>query len=334
MLKRSILALLLVLCLALPLIASAASPVLPDLAAFAGDLIDSSKVEDFDFALRVTCYSSKENVRQVALAYVDLLLEKYDICKHAHFTSTYTNNQAMVRYALGYTGTAAVGTVGYSNDDEGWQISAASVIVYYTQFNADNFVQITYRREFDYKDMGDRADGAAAVPTATAKAAPKSTATVKATPKATAGTVSCTNCGGDGKVSRSCSSCGGDGDIERRCANCGGDGERDCLSCHGKGYDDCSGCSGDGERRCGRCNGTGEDWKDDRCNTCGGDGEVKCSSCSGSGNKRCTACSGSGDRRCSSCSGRGTTESRCSSCSGDGRRESTCSTCQGTGVVK
>ncbi|MBQ3157854.1 MAG: hypothetical protein IJB81_13215 [Clostridia bacterium] len=344
--KKHILSLLLALFLLLPLAASAAkAPVLPDLTAFAGNLLSDARTEDFGFCKRVTLYGSKNNVKNVALAYIDLLLEQYNIHKHAHFTNNYANNQHIVRYALGYAGQAKLSSPGYHDDKEGWQISAAHIVLYYTQYDRDNYVQITYASEFDYTDKGDRANGAsqtAVKPTATPKTEAtgaasekttvKTTAKPTATPRPTSSSRSCTNCGGDGQVTRSCTSCGGDGDIERRCANCGGDGERDCISCSGKGYNNCSGCYGSGERRCGSCGGTGTHGSK-RCTTCGGDGERRCTSCSGTGKKRCTGCSGTGDRRCTSCSGRGETESRCSACSGDGRRESSCTTCGGDGRI-
>ena len=330
--KKFMLFMLILFCL-LPLTVFAAdSPKLPDLTAFAGTLLTDSKVEDFGFCKRVTLYGSSENVKKVADAYLELLYTDYSIAKHAHFT-TGNRGQEMLRYVLGYTGPLEVGTVGYLNEDEGWQITHANVILYCTQYSKDNFIQLTYRSKFNYLDNGDRAAGATVTAAPLPTATPRAIVQVTAKPTATTHTNtsrSCSSCGGDGWRESSCSSCGGDGRTERRCSSCFGDGKRDCMSCAGKGYDNCNGCYGSGNRRCGACNGTGSNGSK-RCSTCYGSGKRACSSCSGSGRKRCSACSGSGDRSCTYCGGDGNTTSSCSSCGGDGRRESLCSTCGGSG---
>lgn len=155
--KNRILALLLAFCLLLPLTALAAdAPTLPDLTQFAGNLLSPGEPEDFGFCKRVTLYGTKENVKLVAEAYVDRSLKKYDICKYAHFSNFYDGGQSRRHYALGYTGEAKVGTVGYGDENEGWQISDAAIVITYSQYHTDNFVQITYCSKFNYKDTGDR----------------------------------------------------------------------------------------------------------------------------------------------------------------------------------
>ncbi len=348
--KQRILALLLTLCLLLPLTALAADgPTLPDLGKFAGDLLTPGEPEDFGFCKRVTLYGTKENVKLVAESYIEQLLKKYDVCKHVHFTNFYDGGQFRRYYALGYTGEAQVGIVGYEDENEGWQISDASIVLTYSQYNADNYVQLTYCSEFNYQDAGDRAQ--ASTPQNLPAVAPTPNTSTDADARSlstqTAGSPSvatCTVCDGTGAHNAICATCQGGGLIDSTCNSCDGDGKHSCSSCSGKGYKQCGSCSGNGTRSCSSCGGTGHHGSSrhgshhsnssSKCSSCGGDGKRSCSSCSGDGKQNCKTCSGGGRRQCGSCSGRGQVRSRCSSCSGDGHYITSCGSCGGTGIIK
>ncbi len=348
--KNRILALLLALCLLLPLAASAAGiPTLPDLGAFAGDRLTPGDTEDFGFCQRVTLYGSKENVKLVAEAYVARLLKKYDICKHAHFTNFYDDGQSRRHYALGYVGEAEVGTVGYDDENEGWQISDAAIVLTYSQYNVDNYVMLTYCSEFNYKDTGDRIE--ASLPKNIPNAAPTpststdaETRSVITQTKDSPSVATCTVCSGTGAYNIACSICQGAGVSSRDCTTCNGRSSNTCTACQGNKYTQCGSCDGHGSRSCSSCGGTGHHSSShhgsshhsstsSKCSSCGGDGKRSCSSCSGSGKLNCRTCRAAGRKDCPDCLF-GRISSVCNDCSGTGHRNMSCTHCNGTGIVK
>ena len=196
--------------------------------------------------------------------------------------------------------------------------------------NADDEFRVLLVDGFRFDALD--AETPAAKPTTKPTTKPVPKPTTKPTAKPTdkpATLVSCSKCGGDGRVQKNCSTCSGSGDM--RCGSCSGDGKRDCISCSGKGYDRCSSCGGDGENRCSSCSGSGKR-NGKRCSSCSGTGDKRCTSCSGKGKKTCSACRGSGDRKCTNCGGDGKKD--CPICSGSGKKTSVCSTCSGSGKVK
>lgn len=350
--KNRILALLLTLCLLLPLAALAEEgPVLPDLARFAGDRLTAGAVEDFDFCKRVTLYGSKDDVKLVAEAYVERIMKKYDICKHAHFTNYYAEGQSRRHYALGYVGSAQVGTVGYDDENEGWQISDAAIVLTYSQFNADNYVMLTYCSEFNYKDTGDRIEASIrqSIPnagptpsTGTSGSADTASASVIQSDKSPS-VATCRLCSGSGAYLTTCSVCKGAGVSSHTCATCDGRSSTPCSSCGGNTYTQCGSCDGHGSRSCSSCGGSGHHSSsshhggshrsDSKCSSCGGDGKRSCSSCGGDGKRNCSTCRSAGRQDCPDCIG-GSISSVCGGCDGSGHRNVSCNLCGGSGIIK
>lgn len=341
--KSRILALLLALCLLLPLTASADdTPILPDLGAFAGELLQSGDTEDFDFCKRVTLYGTRENVLLVAEAYVELLLEKYDITKHAHFTNFYDGGQSRRHYALGYSGDAQIGTVGYDDENEGWQITDAAIVLTCSQYQQDNFVQLTYRAEFNYQDTGDRLE-VATQPTLPAAPTPSTSDTQIVIQKHdTASVATCGLCSGKGTYKASCVACQGAGVNKRTCGTCNGRSTLICSTCGGDKYTKCGACDGHGTRDCSSCGGTGHHssshhsdshHSSDTCSSCGGDGQRSCSACAKTGKLNCRTCRAAGRQDCQDCLF-GTISTLCTLCDGTGFCNTSCGLCDGTGIIK
>jgi hypothetical protein len=133
-------------------------------------------------------------------------------------------------------------------------------------------------------------------------------------------TVTCSDCGGEGK--------GKSGTTKERGCICS-----ECVSISSYGYSagnwynkgtiDCKKCDGEGTMECKSCEGQG----DLICKKCDGDGEIKCEECS-YGTIRCKKCDGDGNiGKCKKCKGEGNL-GECKSCD-DGRIK--CVTCNGTG---
>ena len=346
--KRRICALLLTLCLLLPFSAPAeGNPILPDLAAFAGNLLTPGDTEDFGFCNRVTLYGEEEHVKLTAEAYIALLLESYDICQYASFTLAYDLGQSLRYYALGYTGAQDVGVISYSNEDEGWQITNAAIILSYSQYHSDNFIQLTYHSEFACCDTGDRV----AVPKASyqqmipAAPTPRSGTESSSTRTSVVSSVSiCPLCEGTGAYKTVCGVCDGAGVSTATCAACKGQGRTTCSNCAGNKYTTCGSCSGHGTRSCSTCGGSGHhssskhssshhSSSDSTCATCGGDGQRSCPNCSGNGRKDCAVCRATGTRTCSSCQA-GAVRIHCTDCDGSGHQTVNCIGCGGSGVLK
>lgn len=318
----------------------------PSFREYAGDLVwddDDTPHKETSRTKRRFYESDSDQLFGVLEDFVILLTNQYDFKIKVFFVPA-TEKGFRKIYALESAKSEDATNFTVYNSTEDWEIADCSIMLEFKEYGNEREVEYWVNNEYEIVDMGDRAEQSEEISKPTAKPAgkitPKPTAkpagkitprpTVKPTKKPTAKPVSCSSCGGDGKVSRSCSSCGGDGSKESRCSSCGGDGKKDCMSCHGKGKYDCGGCN-NGTSRCGSCSGTGKRSGGKRCSTCGGDGRKTCSSCSGTGSRKCTGCSGKGDKRCSSCSGTGDKKSSCSTCGGDGRVNSTCSACGGDG---
>lgn len=344
--KNRILALLLALCLLLPLTASAVDiPTLPDLGAFAGGLLELGDTEDFGFCKRVTLYGTEENVQRVAEAYVDRLLSDYAISKHAHFTNFYEDGHFRRHYALGYTGEAAMGTVGYDDEDEGWQISDAAIILVYSQYHQDNFIQLTYRAEFYYTDTGDRLEVVPVQQPIPVSLTPSTSDMRIIIQQQTSPSVStCTLCSGTGAYNAICSTCQGAGVFYKDCTTCNGRSSLTCSTCGGDKYTQCGTCDGHGSRSCSSCGGTGHhsgshhsdshhSSTSSKCSTCGGNGQRSCSTCAGSGRLNCRTCHSAGRQDCPDCID-GRISSRCGICEGTGHRNMSCNMCDGTGILK
>ena len=165
--------------------------------------------------------------------------------------------------------------------------------------------------------------------------------------------VSCTPCGGNGKISSStlCAQCNGSGEIKDSTS---------CLSCDGSGSrsrsNRCSSCSGNGiiTVNCGECGVINDRFG----NILSHHGQI-CDNCRGSGGTRyqgtgnvgydigyqlgmaltgqhavkCRKCNGFGWYHHSTCNRSGVISKNCSDCNGSGRRSSTsqCWQCNGSG---
>ncbi len=107
-----------------------------------------------------------------------------------------------------------------------------------------------------------------------------------------AGTVSCAECGGDGKISeRTCTGCNGRKTVTSNCSECDGEGETFDRNCGGTG---CNQCNNTGMLACSACNGSG--WVTVSCTTCNGTGKVTLSE-----EENCSVCTGTGSVECPSC---------------------------------
>ena len=199
---KRILSILLVLMLSLGLIVPAAAlaeeMLLPDMSAFAGDVLTAGEVTDYGYCIQHTYTGNAENIVDVVVDYMNLVEKKYGYTIIDSFTTTVDDSYPRHDIAFNVPN-APEGFSSFTMSDSSsdYSIDDCHLFISYSYLDGtdENFLQITYSSDFTRIDTGDRLGGnyvsivapkpvAASTPEPTLEPTPAPTSTP--TPKPTA----------------------------------------------------------------------------------------------------------------------------------------------------
>ena len=157
-----LLVLMLSLGLFVPAAALAEEMLLPDMSAFAGDVLTAGEVTDYGYCIQHTYTGNAENIVDVVVDYMNLVEEKYGYTIIDSFTTTVDDSYPRHDIAFNVPN-APEGFSSFTMSDSSsdYSIDDCHLFISYSYLDGTdgNFLQITYSSGFTCIDTGDRLGG-------------------------------------------------------------------------------------------------------------------------------------------------------------------------------